>query len=332
MYLLASIVLSALFMNASAIEMETLKTKVTINFIIDKQVGYVFEKYTVIEDTKVETITDTDTLKIVKIKLDFDFFFEPGESTLNNTMKDDLTKLSEILIKNPNSVITIMGHTDNTSTFEINQKLSESRAQVLADFLLTKNVLSSQLKEIAGKNYSEPLADNFTNTGRAINRRAQVHIISSPLVINTSGTSVLPKDSLKIKHLPASFIKLVEGVVKQSSKPNEVEIELDGLLVDDTKTKAGKDFYDLFYGSWEAPAGAKNYTITVSEKPFRLTSTQIVVSINDNPVYQSILQPRQDIIEALSADAISNTQSYLANYEEIMKQLNGDDMEGSGIF
>ena len=159
-----------------------------------------------------------------------------------------------------------------------------------------------------------------------------VFVNSSPLVKDNTGPSLQPKDSLKIKHAPASLIKLVEDVIKQSAKSNDVEIELDGLLVDDTKTKMGKDFYDLFYSNWQAPSGAKNYTITVSEKPFRLTSTQIVVSINENPVYQAILQPRQDIVEALSYEAISNTQSYLANYEEIMKQLNGDDMTGSGIY
>lgn len=140
------------------------------------------------------------------------------------------------------------------------------------------------------------------------------------------------KDSIKTKPAPQSLKNLLEQVVKKPEKSNDVEIEIDGLLVDDTKTKMGKDFYDLFYGSWQAPPGAKNYTITVSEKPFRLTSTQIVVSINDNSVYQAILQPRQDIVEALAMDAIANTQSYLANYEEIMKQLNGDDMTGSGIF
>jgi len=144
------------------------------------------------------------------------------------------------------------------------------------------------------------------------------------------------KDSIKTKPVPASLKKLLEQVVrevtKQPSKSKDYEIEIDGLLVDDTKTKTGKDFYDLFYSSWEAPKGAKNYTITVSEKPFRLSSTLIVVSINDNTVYQSILQPRQDIVEGLSADAILTAQSYLANYEEIMKELNGEDMAGSGIF
>jgi len=143
---------------------------------------------------------------------------------------------------------------------------------------------------------------------------------------------VQPKDSIKVKPIPESLKKLLEQVVKQPDKSGDLEIEIDGLLVDDTKTKTGKDFYDLFYGNWEAPKEAKNFTITISEKPFRLSSTLIVVSINDTPVYQSVLQPRQDIVEGLSQDAISTTQSYLANYEEIMKQLNGDDMAGSGIF
>lgn len=140
------------------------------------------------------------------------------------------------------------------------------------------------------------------------------------------------KDIIKTKPIPESLKKMLEQVVKQPDKSADLEIEIDGLLVDDTKTKTGKDFYDLFYGSWEAPKGSKNFTITISEKPFRLSSTLIVVSINDTPVYQSVLQPRQDIVEGLSQDAISTTQSYLANYEEIMKQLNGDDMAGSGIF
>ena len=139
-------------------------------------------------------------------------------------------------------------------------------------------------------------------------------------------------DSLKIKPVPASLQKLFDQIIEQPAKSKDLEIEIDGLLVDDTKTKTGKEFYDLFYSNWQAPAEAKNYSITISEKPFRLSSTLIVVSINDTPVYQSVLQPRQDIVEGLSMEALMTTQSYLANYEEIMRQLNGDDMAGSGIF
>jgi len=140
------------------------------------------------------------------------------------------------------------------------------------------------------------------------------------------------KNSQIVKVLPESFKKIVEQTVKQINKANDVEIEIDGLLIDDTKTKTGKDFYDLFYSNWDAPVVAKNFTITVSEKPFRLTSTMIVVSINENIVYQGILQPRQDVLEALNEEAILITQNYLENYEEFTKELNGDDLEGSGIY
>ena len=142
---------------------------------------------------------------------------------------------------------------------------------------------------------------------------------------------VLQNDTTATKPVPASLKKMVEQVVKQSQS-NDYEIEIDGLVVDDTKTRNGKDFYDLFYRSWEAPPGAKNYTITIAEKPFRLSSTLIIVSINDNTVYQSVLQPRQEIVEFLTREAIAMTQDYLANYEEIMQLLNGDDMTGSGIY
>ena len=141
------------------------------------------------------------------------------------------------------------------------------------------------------------------------------------------------QDSIKSKPVPADLKKLLEQVIKKESKKTaEVDFEIDGLLVDDTKTKTGKDFYDLFYERWKAPTGTRNFSIIISEKPFRLVSTLIMITINENIVYQAILQPRQDIVEGLSTEAISYAQDYLANYEEIMRELNGDDMTGSGIF
>lgn len=133
---------------------------------------------------------------------------------------------------------------------------------------------------------------------------------------------------------PKVLQELLEKITQETAEETEIEIEIeiDGLLVDNTKTKIGRDFYDLFYANWEPPVDAKNYTITILEKPFRLTSTLIVVSINDNVVYQAILQPRQEIVEQLSEQAAAVTINYLENYEEIMRQLNGEDQAGTGIF
>lgn len=330
MSLIACIFLSALMMNSAVNQMDSIKMKSSTGVIIDSQVSRVVEEVAAIEGTKLKYIIAGNTAKAVEVKFDSGILFETGEITLNNKSQDALTKLAEILTQHPATGISIIGHTDNNGTMEFNQKLSENRARAVTDYLISKKVNELQFKEIAGRNFSEPIASNSTSAGRAKNRRVELFIVLSTSDKKTADGE--KKDSLNIKPVPTSLVKLVEQTIKQHVKSNDVDIEIDGLLVDDTKTKSGKDFYDLFYGGWEAPQGAKNYSITISEKPFRLTSTLIIVSINENVVYQSILQPRQDIIESQTGEAIFITQDYLANYEEIMKQINGEDLTGSGIY
>ena len=140
------------------------------------------------------------------------------------------------------------------------------------------------------------------------------------------GFRVQQGDSIKGTNVPEKLTRMVEQVKKSANRSD------DGLLVDNTKTKGGKDFYDLFYASWEAPLNARNFTITINEKPYRLTTTFIVVMINENVVYEALLQPRLDVIEYMTADAVQMARSYLINYEEINRELNGDDLSGSGIY
>ena len=67
---------------------------------------------------------------------------------------------------------------------EVNQKLSQDRAQSVADFLKTQNVPASQFKEIVGKNFAEPVADNKTAAGKKANRRVEVYMYASAKMIN----------------------------------------------------------------------------------------------------------------------------------------------------
>lgn len=138
----------------------------------------------------------------------------------------------------------------------------------------------------------------------------------------------------KIQQAPESLQKLMKEITEEASKGvnNDADLEIDGLLFDETRTKSGKDFYDFFYTGWEAPVNAHNYSIFISEKPYRLTTTMIEISINETLVYQSFLQPRSEYIEMLAEQAVAQTQMYLQNYEEIVRQLDGDDRSGSGIY
>ncbi len=109
-------------------------------------------------------------------------------------------------------------------------------------------------------------------------------------------------------------------------------LEIDGLIIDDTTTKLGKDFYDIFYTNWQTPQNAKNFSVTISEKPLPRLGTQVTITINETQMFQSFLQPRYDVIEAIAFQAIGQSQEFLINYEAIQQQLQGDDLSGSGIF
>lgn len=324
MNLFAYLALSTMLMNPVENPLDSIKA----GFIPDKHVQKVALEVASIKGVKVKNITFSNKLNAVEIKINSGILFHLGKNDLNKTSVDALDRISEILIKNPDVGIAVIGHTDNLGSLQLNQRLSENRAHSVTNYLVLKKVSKSQLKEIAGRNYAEPVADNSTPEGRFANRRVDLYLVLKTSLVNVTPES---KDTLKFKPVPAALRKIVEEIVKPA-KSKEAEIEIDGLLVDDTKTRSGKDFYDYFYNGWEAPGNATNFSLTITEKPFRLTSTLIVVSINENIVYQSILQPRQDIIEGQAMEAVYTTYEYLVNYEEIMKQLNGDDLSGSGIF
>jgi len=155
----------------------------TTGVIIGKKMDKAAEQAAAIDGAKVETITDANNLKAVKVTFDSGILFATGKSTLNQSSKAALIKFSTILKDNPTMDIAIFGHTDNQGSLEVNQKLSQSRAQAVADFLNSQGVKSTQFKEITGKNYSEPVGDNSTAEGRQANRRVEVYMYASEQMI-----------------------------------------------------------------------------------------------------------------------------------------------------
>ena len=85
--------------------------------------------------------------------------------------------------------------------------------------------------------------------------------------------------------------------------PNDLEI--DGLVIDRTLTKSGQDFYGLFYQKWQPPFGARGYSVTLEESPFRGRQTLIKVSLDEQLLYQRVLQPRYDVLEEMAGQAVA---------------------------
>jgi len=87
----------------------------------------------------------------------------------------ELNKLIQLMNDNPSLKIQINGYTDNVGNDADNLKLSENRAKAVVDFLVTKDI---DAKRMTWKGFGEtqPIADNSTEEGRALNRRTEFKI------------------------------------------------------------------------------------------------------------------------------------------------------------
>jgi OOP family OmpA-OmpF porin len=73
--------------------------------------------------------------------------------------------------------VEVAGHTSSTGPAEYNQVLSERRAQSVADYLISTG-LNADRFTVRGYGESEPVADNGTAQGRALNRRVELRILN----------------------------------------------------------------------------------------------------------------------------------------------------------
>lgn len=158
----------------------------TTGVIIGKQMDKAAAKAAAIEGAKVDTITDANNLKAVKVTFESGILFASGKSMLNASSKTALSDFAAILVENSTMDVAVMGHTDNTGSLELNKTLSQERAQAVADFLISKSVPTKQIKEVVGKDFSEPVADNATNAGKAANRRVEIYMYASKEMISAA--------------------------------------------------------------------------------------------------------------------------------------------------
>ncbi len=123
---------------------------------------------------------------------------------------------------------------------------------------------------------------------------------------------------------------------KEISKKNKNSVtdalEIEGLIIDDTRSKSGRDFYDQFYGKWVAPVGVTDFTITIRELPARGRAARVAIDVNGNTIIQRMLQPRQDVIELLAEQTVNAVKGYLQKNENLKKDMENGDQSGSGIF
>jgi outer membrane protein OmpA-like peptidoglycan-associated protein/tetratricopeptide (TPR) repeat protein len=101
--------------------------------------------------------------------------FDVNEATLQPVSQIELDRLVDLMLENVSVTVSIEGHTDNSGSADGNLVLSEKRAKAVAAYLAANGIEPRRLAW-KGRGSTNPIADNNTAEGRALNRRTEIVI------------------------------------------------------------------------------------------------------------------------------------------------------------
>lgn len=159
--------------------------------LIGKKMDKAAEAAAKVENATVETITDANNLRAVKVTFDSGLMFDTNKYSLKANAKANLREFAGVLNQFNDADVAIYGHTDSTGSDAINDPLSVNRANAVAEYLLSWGVSPAQIKSIVGMGSKEPVADNSTVAGRAENRRVEIYLYASEAMINAANEGAL---------------------------------------------------------------------------------------------------------------------------------------------
>ena len=138
-----------------------------------------------IQDIKVQMVKDRNDLDAIKLVLGDAILFPTGKATLSQAADAALSRVAYNLKQFPDTDITVVGFTDNTGSVQLNQNLSEQRAQSVVNYLESQGIPASRLKAV-GMGENDPIASNATPAGRAQNRRVEMYITADQTMIQNA--------------------------------------------------------------------------------------------------------------------------------------------------
>lgn len=117
-----------------------------------------------------------------------DVLFGTGRSDLTSGGTNTLDKLVVFLNNYPDRNVVIEGHTDDVGSLDMNQTLSQHRADSVKFYLVQQGIRHKRLAA-SGMGETQPIADNQSPSGRQQNRRVEVIINNPQSVVPAASTN-----------------------------------------------------------------------------------------------------------------------------------------------
>ncbi len=114
----------------------------------------------------------------IKLNLSSEVSFDYDSASLKPSFYPALDKIADVIRQHDQTSVEIVGHTDSRGSEAYNQRLSEKRAEAVANYLIQRGVDPSRITT-SGRGESEPRGTNSTEAGRQLNRRVEIFLRST---------------------------------------------------------------------------------------------------------------------------------------------------------
>lgn len=145
-----------------------------------------------VKNGKVEEVTDANGLKAVKVTFDNGILFPVGKYALQAAAKNELSKFSNVLKNNADLQVDIQGYASSDGSNEVNQVLSNNRANSVKAYLVnTCGVPSSQIKSARGFGETNLITNTDGTENVKASRRVEVYLYASQAMIDKANAGQL---------------------------------------------------------------------------------------------------------------------------------------------
>ena len=113
----------------------------------------------------------------VRLIMPSNITFATDSAVFQTSFNKVLDSVAKVLKEYDQTLVQVVGYTDNTGTLAYNNQLSLKRAQAVATYLQNRGVSASRLS-VMGMGPNNPIASNSTAAGREQNRRVEITLIN----------------------------------------------------------------------------------------------------------------------------------------------------------